>query len=319
MAQRRDEQPLRVQIVVYDLLPPSKLGTLLNWFGTGVYHSSVQLAIPLGPTDHDPAPSEFAFGGHDSPGTTGIFSIPAGTAVQRMPGLRYYTTIDAGEAFGKDWEREFQGDHAATTESRRVHSATATPRTTARTPPSAGTWLTAATDANELPPYGTALSASDSRSTERLALPPTSDSRPGASPEAEDDDDGGEGDGTQYMSRAERRAYRILQAMKRDPDWNGTKYRLLERNCNTFTHELVWRLTGRRAPAWLNRAAWVATAIPCIVPAGWVDEADDAAPTAANSAAVARVPDPAHLLSESDAVTIAPPRADQMHVLTRGD
>jgi hypothetical protein len=112
------------------------------------------------------------------------------------------------------------------------------------------------------------------------------------------------------------------------------------RNCNTFTHEVVWRLTGRRAPAWLNRAAWVrthgptlallhahnridrllrcqvATAIPCIVPAGWIDDADEAAPTAADSdshsQAQAHIPDPGHLLSGSDTVTIAPPRADRM-------
>lgn len=36
------------------------------------------------------------------------------------------------------------------------------------------------------------------------------------------------------------------------------------RNCNTFTHEVVWRLTGRRAPAWLNRAAWVRTRGPTL-------------------------------------------------------
>lgn len=29
------------------------------------------------------------------------------------------------------------------------------------------------------------------------------------------------------------------------------------RNCNTFTEELVWRLTGVRPPAWINRASWV--------------------------------------------------------------
>lgn len=252
MAHRTREQPLRVQIVVYDLvsprsafsgaheterrgpdrtdacpstaqLPPSRLGTLLNWFGTGVYHSSVQLAIPLGPTDRDPTPSEFAFGGHDSPGSTGIFSIPAGTAAQRMPGLRYYTTVDLGEAFGKDWERAVRGGgHDSASVGPRVPPATVTPRTAADTPPSAEAWSTNASVLGGDRPYGTALSALNARSTEQLASQVSSPS--------DDEDDGGESDGTQYMSRAERRAYRVIQEMKRDPEWNGTKYRLLERS-----------------------------------------------------------------------------------------
>ncbi|KAG0662968.1 hypothetical protein C6P46_003056 [Rhodotorula mucilaginosa] len=310
MARSSGEQPLGVQVVVYDLLPPSKLGSLLNLFGTGVYHSSVQLALPLGPTDHDPTPAEYAFGGHDSPGTTGIFSIPAGTAVQRMPGLRYYMTIDAGEAFGKDWERAFRGGADGTL------PPTARPRSAAEAPPSAESWSIAATTTGSNP-YRTDSIASDTRSSDQLSTCKDSLGS-GANPDAssDDDDDGGARDGTQYMTRAERRAFRILEAMKRDPEWYGTKYRLLERNCNTFTHEVVWRLTGRRAPAWLNRAAWVATAIPCIVPAGWIDDADEAAPTAADSdshsQAQAHIPDPGHLLSGSDTVTIAPPRADRM-------
>lgn len=35
------------------------------------------------------------------------------------------------------------------------------------------------------------------------------------------------------------------------------------RNCNTFTDELLWRLTGRRAPGWINRAAWVRSFVRC--------------------------------------------------------
>ncbi|GAA5981290.1 hypothetical protein JCM10908_004055 [Rhodotorula pacifica] len=310
MAQSDPDTPLKVQIVVYDLLPPSKLGSLLNLVGAGVYHSSVQLAIPLGPTDSDPTPAEYAFGGHDSPGTTGIFSIPAGTAVQRMPGLRYYTTVDAGEAFGKDWERAFRGNAVDAASDGRRSLSSAKARSPA-TPSSSESWTTtaAARDSERQHPYR-ADSLGETRSTDQFGTSKKSVSNSETASHDSGDDDGGEADGTQYMTRAQRRAYRILQEMKRDPEWNGGKYRLLERKCNTFTHELVWRLTGRRAPSWLNRAAWVATAIPCIVPAGWIDEADEAAPDA--ESAVAHIPDPAHVVSSGDSVTIAPPRADQM-------
>ncbi|TNY23182.1 hypothetical protein DMC30DRAFT_414379 [Rhodotorula diobovata] len=293
MSRRDPDEPLSVKVVVYDLLPPSRLGSLLNFIGSGVYHSSVQLSLPLGPTDLDPLPAEWAFGGHDEPGLSGVFSIPAGTAAQRMPGLRLYTTVDLGDAFGDDWRRAY-GPKRRREERRRQEDAT-----------------------GSSVPYG-GWTAVNSRSTVNLTgggggsdgEDPFRD--PGVGGE-DDEDDGGASDGTEYLTRAERRAYRIIQAMRKDPEWNGTRYRLLEKNCNHFTHELVWRLTGRRAPAWLNRAAWVATSLPCIVPAGWIDDADQAAPSASpssSSAPAAHIPDPAHLATEDDTLVIEPPRAD---------
>ncbi|GAA5924944.1 hypothetical protein JCM3775_006324 [Rhodotorula graminis] len=291
MARSTDpEEPLQVKVVVYDLLPPSRLGSLLNFIGSGVYHSSVQLSLPLGPSDLDPSPLEYAFGGHDEPGLSGIFSIPAGTAASRMPGLRYYTTVDCGDAFGDDWRRAFrpQGRDGSGREARSDE---------------AGGGGTGA-------PYG-GWAAVGSRSTVNLASGGDGDDPfqdPAGGEGMDDDDDGGASDGTGYMTRAERRAWRIIQDLKRDPEWNGTKYRLLEKNCNHLTHELVWRLTGRRPPSWLNRAAWVATSLPCIVPAGWIDDADQAAPTAET----AHIPDPAHLAGDDDTLIIKPPRADKM-------
>jgi len=44
-----------------------------------------------------------------------------------------------------------------------------------------------------------------------------------------EDDDGGYSDGTEYLSRPQRRAWRIIQQMKRDPNWYGTNYDLLKR------------------------------------------------------------------------------------------
>ena len=83
------------------------MGWLLNTVGAGIYHSSVSVTIPLGPTDVDTWPREWAFGGHYTPGATGIFAVPEGTAAARMPGLRYYLTHDVGDAFGPDWQKVF--------------------------------------------------------------------------------------------------------------------------------------------------------------------------------------------------------------------
>lgn len=48
----------------------------------------------------------------------------------------------------------------------------------------------------------------------------------------------------------------------------GREYDLLGKNCNHFTSELCFELTGRRAPGWLNRAAGVGGRVPCVVPKG---------------------------------------------------
>lgn len=50
----------------------------------------------------------------------------------------------------------------------------------------------------------------------------------------------------------------------------GTGYNLLSCNCNHFTSALCERITGKAAPGWLNRAASVGLALPCMVPKEWV-------------------------------------------------
>ncbi|KAH6646660.1 PPPDE putative peptidase domain-containing protein, partial [Truncatella angustata] len=57
-------------------------------------------------------------------------------------------------------------------------------------------------------------------------------------------------------------------------DFPGTSYNLLTRNCNHFTQTLCERLTGRRGPAWLNRAAQIGVALPCVVPRDWLEPPD---------------------------------------------
>ena len=54
-------------------------------------------------------------------------------------------------------------------------------------------------------------------------------------------------------------------------EFMGTSYNLLSRNCNHFTSYLVERLTGRAGPSWLNRAANIGVAFPCVVPREWVE------------------------------------------------
>ncbi|KAL2154407.1 hypothetical protein VTH82DRAFT_3083 [Thermothelomyces myriococcoides] len=54
----------------------------------------------------------------------------------------------------------------------------------------------------------------------------------------------------------------------------GTAYNLLTRNCNHFTSYLCERLTGEPAPRFLNRAASIGVALPCVVPKEWIEVPD---------------------------------------------
>ena len=54
----------------------------------------------------------------------------------------------------------------------------------------------------------------------------------------------------------------------------GTSYNLLTNNCNHFTSFLCQKLTGRLAPSWLNRAASIGIALPCVVPREWIAPPD---------------------------------------------
>ncbi|GAA98385.1 uncharacterized protein L969DRAFT_59159 [Mixia osmundae IAM 14324] len=72
-------------------------------------------------------------------------------------------------------------------------------------------------------------------------------------------------------SRSLERVLRIIDGFKRDQDWTGTSYNLITANCNHASDELAFRLTGRHAPGWINRAAWLGLQFPCLVPQGWVE------------------------------------------------
>ncbi len=57
-------------------------------------------------------------------------------------------------------------------------------------------------------------------------------------------------------------------------EFQGTAYNLLTKNCNHFTSYLCHKLTGHPAPGWLNRAASIGVALPCVVPREWIEPPD---------------------------------------------
>ena len=54
----------------------------------------------------------------------------------------------------------------------------------------------------------------------------------------------------------------------------GPSYNLLSNNCNHFTTYLCEKLTGKAAPSWINRAAGIGVALPCVVPREWIAPPD---------------------------------------------
>lgn len=54
----------------------------------------------------------------------------------------------------------------------------------------------------------------------------------------------------------------------------GPSYNLLSNNCNHFTTYLCEQLTGKAAPSWINRAAGIGVALPCVVPREWIAPPD---------------------------------------------
>lgn len=57
-------------------------------------------------------------------------------------------------------------------------------------------------------------------------------------------------------------------------EFSGPSYSLLSNNCNHFTSYLCGKLTGKPAAAWLNRAASIGLALPCVVPREWIEPPD---------------------------------------------
>lgn len=49
-------------------------------------------------------------------------------------------------------------------------------------------------------------------------------------------------------------------------EYHGNTYHLITKNCNNFTDDLAYRLTGRRIPGWVNRLARAGSFCSCLLP-----------------------------------------------------
>jgi hypothetical protein len=63
------------------------------------------------------------------------------------------------------------------------------------------------------------------------------------------------------------------------PDWPGSSYHLVKKNCNCFSEALAKQLLGHSIPGWVNRMADLGAMCSCLIP----DEAVGAAPVDAQA------------------------------------
>lgn len=68
--------------------------------------------------------------------------------------------------------------------------------------------------------------------------------------------------GSTDMSRSEFRTFMEQLASK----YHGDNYHLIAKNCNHFTDEVCFRLTGKPIPGWVNRLARLGSYFDCLLP-----------------------------------------------------
>jgi hypothetical protein len=71
-----------------------------------------------------------------------------------------------------------------------------------------------------------------------------------------------------YTNLSESQIFGVLKEL--GSMFRGNRYHLLQMNCNTFSSQLCHRLTGKRAPGWINRLADLAVSLNCLLPQGWL-------------------------------------------------
>lgn len=49
-------------------------------------------------------------------------------------------------------------------------------------------------------------------------------------------------------------------------EYHGDTYHLISKNCNHFTDDISWRLTGKKIPGWVNRLAKLGAFCSCLLP-----------------------------------------------------
>lgn len=124
-----------------------------------------------------------------------------------MSGLREYLNVECGTCFGEEWERVFGPKRRRRSGVRREGSEEKGARE----------WAARST---------TALNTEAGSSRVSLGEDPFRDPVRDEEDEWEEEDAGAR-DGTEYMTRTERKAWRIIEAMKKEDEWGGTRYQLL--------------------------------------------------------------------------------------------
>ncbi|CAD6567543.1 MAG: hypothetical protein CYPHOPRED_001790 [Cyphobasidiales sp. Tagirdzhanova-0007] len=279
----------QVQIAVYDLLPASRIATAFYHLGVGIYHTAVRIP-ELG--------VEYAYGGlllsssSSSSSTnrakqtcTGIFSIPSPedpcVPERLMPGIRFLARIDVGEAFGEAWRRHGRSGQAGVSGGHNKPLPPIPHRYRKPNYPRHGS--TSRENSGSSPLLDQSSSSilyEESEADQTLdadewgrRLPSTittcpTETHPASHSSHYVDEPGDIRPQTQSHPQ---RVSSVIEDLKAQPKWRASRYQLLTRNCNDFTSELCLRLTGRAAPGWINRAAWVGQSLPCLVPEGWLD------------------------------------------------
>ncbi|KAG0150193.1 hypothetical protein CROQUDRAFT_652603 [Cronartium quercuum f. sp. fusiforme G11] len=249
-------RPIRVVLVVYDLLPPGKLSNLAWLLGVGLYHSAVRIP-ELG--------REIAFGGHPHPQLSGVFSLPIRPdGKPPMPGLRLITSVDMGEVKTCTTPRSSKLSRASRSSLRDEEA-----RQLIRSSTSMRSMRSSIQTVSS-------LQQSTSSCSGPAVYPPTTQDVEMTKSTSRDENSSASSLASSTSSSLPTRTQletfvHILTQLEESPDWRGTSYDLLRRNCNTFTDEFCMLLTGRHTPSWINRAASVGSAFPCLVPDEWVE------------------------------------------------
>lgn len=251
------DQPVQVILVVYDLLPAGNISTLAWAFGVGLYHSAVKIPAIR---------KEITFGGHPHSEISGIFALPIQEdGSSSMPGLRRLCEIDMGHV--RTIEQMNPLSSPAFRQSVSTFHEDDESRGLIRPPPSAAKLDKHKSDSSQQD-----YSYPPTPSISATISPSHSNHHPYASSITSSLDSNKSSSSllSSSLTQMETLAL-ILDRLTRSPDWYGTSYDLLRRNCNTFSNQLCMLLTGKNAPNWINRAASVGSAFPCLVPTEWVE------------------------------------------------
>lgn len=139
-----------------------------------------------------------------------------------MPGLRYYHTVDMGHAFGPEYRKLNRNSTRETTATR--------PRTLKKQSSKSSLLSRSSQQAQGTSGGGDIVGRPYEGYLEQASTTSLGVASEGDYLEASDDeDDDGVKDGTEYMTKTQRRAWRIIQELRQDPTWHGPKYDLLKR------------------------------------------------------------------------------------------